>query len=48
MDRAAIHKLESGLNRNPTLATLTRYAEALDARIDGDLKTITAQEPTKA
>ncbi len=26
MDRAAIHKLEIGLNSNPTHATLTRYA----------------------
>ena len=29
MDRAAIHKLEIGLNSNPTYATLTRYAQAL-------------------
>jgi hypothetical protein len=34
MDRAAIHKLEIGLNRNPTYATLARYAEALDKRIE--------------
>jgi DNA-binding phage protein len=33
MDRAAIHKLEVGLNRNPTCATLARYADALGARI---------------
>jgi DNA-binding XRE family transcriptional regulator len=39
MDRAAIHKLEIGLNRNPTLATLTRYAGALGARIEWALKT---------
>ena len=29
MDRAAIYKLEIGLNSNPTHATLTRYANAL-------------------
>jgi hypothetical protein len=34
MDRAAIHKLEIGLNSNPTYATLTRYAGALGARIE--------------
>jgi DNA-binding XRE family transcriptional regulator len=38
MERAAIHKLEIGLNRNPTLATLTRYAGALGARIEWALK----------
>ncbi len=40
MDRAAIHKLEIGLNSNPTHATLTRYASALGARIEWHLKTI--------
>ena len=29
IDRAAIHKLEIGVNTNPTLATLSRYAGAL-------------------
>ena len=48
MDRAAIHKLEIGLNTNPTLATLSRYASALGARIDWDLKTKDAREPAKA
>ena len=33
MDRAAIHKLEIGLNKNPTAETLSRYAEALGKRI---------------
>ena len=33
IDRAAIHKLEIGLNNNPTCATLARYAEAFGARI---------------
>ena len=33
MDRAAIHKLEIGLNKNPTAATLVRYAGALGKRI---------------
>ena len=40
MDRAAIHKLEIGLNSNPTYATLTRYATALGSRIEWQLKTI--------
>ena len=34
MDRAAIHKLEIGLNTNPTAETLSRYAAALGKRID--------------
>jgi transcriptional regulator with XRE-family HTH domain len=38
MDRAAIHKLEIGLNSNPTYATLTRYSQALGARIEWKLK----------
>ena len=41
MDRAAIHKLERGLNSNPTYATLTRYAQALGARIEWKLKPVT-------
>jgi DNA-binding phage protein len=40
MDRAAIHKLEIGLNSNPTHATLTRYASALGTRIEWRLKPI--------
>lgn len=34
MDRAAVHKLEIGLNKNPTAETLTRYAGALGKRIE--------------
>jgi DNA-binding XRE family transcriptional regulator len=48
IDRAAIHKLEIGVNTNPTLSTLTRYAGALGARIEWDLKTTDANEPAKA
>jgi len=33
MDRAAVHKLEIGLNRNPTCTTLDRYADALGMQI---------------
>jgi DNA-binding phage protein len=44
MDRAAIHKLEIGLNRNPTFATLDRYAHALGARIQWGLQTRDAGE----
>jgi transcriptional regulator with XRE-family HTH domain len=40
MDRAAIHKLEIGVNRNPTLATLNRYAAALGIRIEWSLKPV--------
>jgi transcriptional regulator with XRE-family HTH domain len=39
IDRAAIHKVEIGLNKNPTCATLTRYAEALGVSIEWSLKT---------
>jgi DNA-binding XRE family transcriptional regulator len=38
IDRSAIHKLEIGLNKNPTCATLARYAEALGARIKRNLE----------
>jgi transcriptional regulator with XRE-family HTH domain len=48
MDRAAIHKLEIGLNANPTQATLTRYAHALGIRIEWRLERIDAGEPSKA
>lgn len=48
IDRAAIHKLEIGLNANPTLATLSRYADALGARIEWDLKIAISDEPAKA
>jgi DNA-binding XRE family transcriptional regulator len=34
IDRAALHKLEIGLNKNPTAATLSRYAEALGKQIE--------------
>jgi len=33
MDRAAVHKLEIGLNRNPTYTTLDRYADVLGVQI---------------
>ncbi len=46
-DRAAIHKLEIGVNTNPTLTTLTRYAGALGARIEWYLKTTAASEPAE-
>jgi DNA-binding phage protein len=45
MDRAAIHKLEIGLNNNPTLTTLARYAEALGQRIGWTLKNKVEGEP---
>jgi hypothetical protein len=37
MDRAAVHKLEIGLNKNPTCATLQRYADALGMQIAWEL-----------
>jgi transcriptional regulator with XRE-family HTH domain len=40
MDRAAIHKLEIGVSKNPTLATLNRYADALGASVEWSLKTV--------
>jgi ribosome-binding protein aMBF1 (putative translation factor) len=45
MDRAAIHKLEIGLNSNPTYATLTRYASVLGTRIEWHLKTVPKKSP---
>jgi DNA-binding phage protein len=48
MDRAAIHKLEIGLNANPTYATLTRYASALGTRIEWHLERIDAGQTSKA
>ena len=44
MDRGAIHKLEIGLNSNPTYTTLTRYASALGTRIEWRLKTIPIED----
>jgi DNA-binding XRE family transcriptional regulator len=38
MDRAAIHKLEIGLNKNPTWTTVARYADALGKRIEVAIK----------
>ncbi len=40
MDRAAIHKLEIGVSRNPTLATLNRYADALGVQLEWSLKSV--------
>jgi ribosome-binding protein aMBF1 (putative translation factor) len=48
MDRSAIHKIEIGLNRNPTFATLSRYASALGTRIEWHLETIEPGQPSKA
>ena len=48
MDRAAIHKLEIGVSRNPTLATLNRYAEALGVRVEWSLKAVDATESAPA
>jgi transcriptional regulator with XRE-family HTH domain len=42
IDRAAIHKLENGLNKNPTMSALTRYADALGVRIAWELEGPTA------
>jgi DNA-binding phage protein len=44
MDRAAVHKLEIGLNKNPTCATLQRYADALGLQIAWELL---PKEPAK-
>jgi DNA-binding phage protein len=40
MDRAAIHKLEIGVSRNPILATLNRYANALGVQLEWSLKAV--------
>jgi DNA-binding XRE family transcriptional regulator len=40
IDRAAVHKLELGLNRNPTVATLERYANALGVQIAWTLESL--------
>lgn len=37
IDAPALSRLENGLNPNPTLATLSRYAEALGKRIHWSL-----------
>ena len=42
IDRAAIHKLEIGLNRNPTVETLNRYAHALGVRLTWGLEAVAA------
>jgi DNA-binding XRE family transcriptional regulator len=43
IDRAAIHKLEIGLNKNPTMATLVRYARALGAEITWGIEAASAR-----
>ncbi len=48
MDRAAIHKLEIGVSRNPTLATLNRYAEALGVQLEWSLKAVDKGESALA
>ncbi len=48
MDRAAIHKLEIGVSKNPTLATLNRYADALGVRVEWSLKAIDKGESALA
>ncbi|WP_169978916.1 helix-turn-helix domain-containing protein [Tautonia rosea] len=38
IDRAAIHKIETGLNRNPTVATLDRLATAMGLHLAWSLE----------
>lgn len=42
IDRTAIPKLEIGLNKNPTVETLTRVAGALGVRLTWGLKAVAA------
>src|SRR5262245_56169654 len=37
IDRAALRKLETGLDKDPAVTTLTRYADALGVRIAWEL-----------
>jgi len=39
MDKAAISRLENGLQTNPTVSTLCRYAAAIDAQIVWSVRT---------
>jgi hypothetical protein len=48
MDRAAVHKLEIGLNKNPTAETLTRYADALGKQIEWTVTDRTEDPPAAA
>ena len=47
MDRAAVHKLEIGLNKNPTAETLNRYAAALGKRIGWTIADVTEGPPAE-
>jgi transcriptional regulator with XRE-family HTH domain len=40
IDKAALNRLESGKQSNPTIATLLRYARALDLRVNFSLESI--------
>jgi ribosome-binding protein aMBF1 (putative translation factor) len=40
MDKAAISRLENGLQANPTVATLYRYASAIDAQIVWSIRSV--------
>jgi len=48
MGRSAVHKLDIGSNRNPTFATLSRYASVLGTRIEWHLETLDTGQPSKA
>jgi ribosome-binding protein aMBF1 (putative translation factor) len=42
IDKAALSRLEGGKQSNPTIATLLRYARALDMRLDFSLEPVAA------
>jgi transcriptional regulator with XRE-family HTH domain len=42
IDKAALSRLEGGKQSNPTIATLLRYARALDMRLNFSLEPVTA------
>jgi DNA-binding XRE family transcriptional regulator len=48
IDKAALSRLETGQNRNPTLDTLWRYAAALGRRLLLDTEKITSTRPAAA
>ena len=48
IDKAALSRLEGGKQSNPTVATLLRYARALDMRLNFSLEPVAANRSFNA
>jgi DNA-binding XRE family transcriptional regulator len=48
IDKATLSRFENGVHGNPTLATMTRYAEALGMQLEVELKKGATNRPAQA